>query len=578
MSFASLNIAASSLRSQQKAIDVLSHNMANVNTPGYSRQSPNIVTASPVSIGNLNLGRGVNLNDIQRSVDPLINNAMRENTSQSAYWSTVTSGLTTVESTFGSLDNTGLSAAVNDYFLSWQQLSNNPQDVAQKNNVLNKSATLTTQLNQMYTQLSNAQQSLDQDINQQIDAANLKIDAIASLSNQIKAQEAAQQGNSSAANDLRDQRDEAIRQLAQIIPIQQVNTQDGNVLIQTKGGDMLTHDGSVRHLQRGNTAGTNGFRDIVIQGKNAPVQGLDTGGSLGGLLALRDGNFQGYMDDLNSFAANLAYTTNQIHSSAGGGTRSSVVQSGQGALNPALALNDPSQGITFAGQVQAGSFSMHVYGAAGAPLTPTSDFTITLAAGATMNDVVTAINASGSGVTASVDIAGRLNLDAGANTLAFSNDTSNFLAAYEVNSFFHGATAGNIAVSQQIQNNANTINAGSIAQGSSLIFAGDNTAAVQIMNLQDQALSVDGSPAASLHSRISTLSSQYGLDVGLANQQSAYRQAEADSLTQQRDAVSGVNVDEELIAMMKFQRAYEASAKVISTSNQMMDSLMGMLR
>ncbi len=578
MSFASLNIAASSLRSQQKAIDVLSHNMANVNTPGYSRQSPNIVTASPVSIGNLNLGRGVNLNDIQRSVDPLINNAMRENTSQSAYWNTITSGLTTVESTFGSLDNTGLSAAVNDYFLAWQQLSNNPQDVAQKNNVLNKSETLTTQLNQMYTQLSNAQQSLDQDINQQIDAANLKIDAIASLSNQIKAQEAAQQGNSSAANDLRDQRDEGIRQLAQIIPIQQVNTQDGNVLIQTKGGDMLTHDGSVRHLQRGNTAGTNGFRDIVIQGKNAPVQGLDTGGSLGGLLALRDGNFQGYMDDLNSFAANLAYTTNQIHSSAGGGTRASVVQSGQGALNPALALNDPNQGVTFAGQVQAGSFSMHVYDATGTPLTPTSDFTINLAAGATMNDVVTAINASGSGVTASVDVAGRLNLDAGANTMAFSNDTSNFLAAYEVNSFFHGATAGNITVSQQIQNNASAINTGYIAQGSSLIFAGDNTAAIQIMNLQDQALSVDGSPAASLHSRISTLSSQYGLDVGLANQQSAYRQAEAASLTQQRDAVSGVNVDEELIAMMKFQRAYEASAKVISTSNQMMDSLMGILR
>jgi len=578
MSFASLNIAASSLRAQQKAIDVLSHNMANVNTPGYSRQSPNIVTASPVSIGNLNLGRGVNLTDIQRSVDPLINNAMRENASQFQFWDTVSSGLTTVESTFGSLDNTGLSAAVNDYFLSWQQLSNNPQDVAQKNNVLNKSITLTTQLNQMYTQLSNAQQSLDQDINQQIDAANLKIDAIASLSNQIKSQEASQQGASSAANDLRDQRDEAIRQLAQIIPIQQVDTQDGNVLIQTKGGDMLTHDGSVRHLQRANTAGSNGFRDIVIAGTTAPIQGLDTGGSLGGLLALRDGNFQGYMDSLDSFAANLSYTTNQIHSSAGGGTRASIVQSGQGALNPALALNDPAQGIAFAGQVQAGSFSMHVYDAAGTPLTPTSDFTINLAAGATMNDVATAINASGSGVTASIDISGRLSLDAGANTMAFSNDTSNFLAAYEVNSFFHGATAGNIVVSQAVQNNASAINTGSIAQGTSLVFSGDNTAAVQIMNLQDQALSADGSPAASLHGRISSLSAQYGLDVGLANQQGSYRQAEADSLTQQREAVSGVNVDEELIAMMKFQRAYEASAKVISTSNQMMDSLMGILR
>ncbi|MDX8383233.1 MAG: flagellar basal body rod C-terminal domain-containing protein, partial [Ghiorsea sp.] len=70
----------------------------------------------------------------------------------------------------------------------------------------------------------------------------------------------------------------------------------------------------------------------------------------------------------------------------------------------------------------------------------------------------------------------------------------------------------------------------------------------------------------------------YGLDVEVANQQRDYREAEANSLTQQREAISGVNIDEELVAMMKFQRAYEASAKVITTSNQMMDVLMGMMR
>ncbi len=578
MSFAALNIAASSLRSQQKAIDVLSHNMANVNTPGYSRQSPNIVTASPVSIGNLNFGRGVDLTHIQRSVDPMIRNAMRENASQFQFWSTISAGLTTVESTFGSLDNTGLSAAVNDYFLAWQQLSNNPQDVAQKNNVLIKSQTLTNQLQNMYAQLSGAQQSLDQDINQQIDAVNLNIDAIAALTTQIKAQEAAQQGATSAANDLRDQRDEAIRKLAALIPIQQVNTQDGGVLIQTQGGDMLTHDGIARHIARGTTTGANGFRDIVIQGQNTPLQGLDSGGTLGGLLALRDGHFQSYMDSLDSFAANLAFTTNQVHSSAGGGLRSSTVQSGQGAINPALPLSDPGQGVAFASQVQAGSFSLHVYDATGAPLTPTSDFTINIAAGATMNDVAASINASGAGVLASVDSAGRLNLDAGTNSIGFSHDTSNFLAAYEINSFFHGSSAGNLTLASPIAADARHINTGTIANGTSQILNGDNTAAVQIMRLQDQALSVDGSQAASLHNRIATLASQYGLDVGLAKQQMDYRQAEADSLTQQRQAVSGVNVDEELVAMMKFQRAYEASAKVISTSNQMMDTLMGMLR
>jgi len=588
MSFQALNIAATSLRAQQKAIDVVSHNIANVNTPGYSKQSVNIVTATSERIGNLDFGRGINLNDIQRVVDPMISTAQRENASQFDFWTAITSVLTTIESAFGSLDNTGLAASVDEYFLAWQQLSNNPQDIAQKNNVLNKSEALTTQLNNMYAQLRNGQESMDTDIDQQIAGANLKIDEISALSKQIKLHEASNNGINGTANDLRDQRDEAIRQLASIIPVQLVETRDGSILIQTKGGDMLSHDGIARHLARSASVGASGYKGVVTAGTNNPISGLDSGGTLGGLLTLRDSHFQNYINTLDSFAANLAYSTNQIHTNAGGGTRTSIVQSEQGSLFPAVALNDPTQGIPFASKVQAGSFSIHVYDATGAPLTipavppalptPASDFPITLLAGATMNDVATAINTSGAGITATIDAAGRLNLDAGTNTLAFSNDTSNFLAAYEINAFFHGATSGNMVVSASIKNNASSINTGTIAPVTSTVFSGDNSSAILVMNLQNQAISVDGSTSASLHNRIAGLSSQYGLDVGIANQQTSYREAEANSLVQQREAVSGVNVDEELISMMKFQRAYEASAKVISTSNLMMDTLMGMLR
>ncbi|MDX8387692.1 MAG: flagellar hook-associated protein FlgK [Ghiorsea sp.] len=575
MSFAALNIASTSLRAQQKAIDVVSHNMANVNTAGYSRQTPQMATASPVNIGNLSFGRGINLNNIQRVVDPMISSAQRENASQFEYWTAVTTGLTTIESTFGSLDNTGLAASVDDYFLAWQQLSNNPQDIAQKNNVLNKSESLTTQLNNMHSQLYNAQQSLDKDVDQQIAAVNLKIDEISALSNQIKATEAAQNGTSSSANDIRDQRDEAIRQLAKIIPIQQVTTGDGSILIQTMGGDMLTHDGIGRHLVRSNIADTSGYLGVAVEGTNNNIQGLETGGALGGLMALRDGHFQNYIDTLDSFSANLAYSTNQVHSSAGGGTRSSVVQSGQGAFG---ALNAPTQSSPFASKVQAGTFSIHVYDAAGIPTAPTSDYPITIDPTGTMADVAASINTALGAGSASVDgPTGQLIINAGANTVAFSNDTSNFLAAYEVNSFFHGSTSGGLSVSQAIKTTPATINTGTITPITSIVYTGDNSAAIQIMNLQDQAISTDGSVASSLHNRISGLSAQYGLDVGIANQQTSYRESEASSLTQQREAISGVNVDEELISMMKFQRAYEASAKVISTSNQMMDSLMGIL-
>ncbi len=576
MSFQALNVAASSLRAQQKAIDVVSHNIANVNTPGYSRQAPNIVTTTPESIGGLDFGRGINLKSIGRSVDPLIANSQRENTSQFQFWNHVSTGLTTIENSFGSLDSTGLAASVNDFFLSWQQLSNNPQDTAQKYNVRNKSEALIIQLGNMQTQLGNGQVQLDQSIDQQLADANLKIDEISALTQQITAHEAGKQGQTSIANDLRDQRDQAVRDLAKIIPIQNVSTQDGGLLIQTKGGDLLTQDGVARHLTRSSVSST-GYQGIVIENTNQQVQGLEFGGTLGGTIKLRDEYYQGYMDTLDSFASNLAFSTNQIQSNAGSATRLSQVQSGQGATNPTLALNDAAQNTAFASQVQAGGFNIHVYDAAGSPLIPTSKTTINIAAGSTMNDVATTLNAV-VGLSATVDSAGRLNIDAGSNTVAFADDTSNFLAAYEINSFFHGSTAGNITLSQPILNDVTSIGTGYIDPTTSLLQTGDNRAAVNIMNLQDTALSVDGSTPASLHERISSLSSRYGLDVGVANQQKSYREAESISLTQQREAISGVNVDEELIAMMKFQRAYEASAKIITTSNQMMDSLMGILR
>ncbi|MDX8382681.1 MAG: flagellar hook-associated protein FlgK, partial [Ghiorsea sp.] len=246
MSFTALNVASSSLRAQQKGMDVVSHNMANVNTPGYSRQSASIVTAASETIGTLDFGRGVNMNSIQRTVDPLIKTAQRENASQFNFWNTMSSGLTTVESSFGSLESTGLAASVDNFFLSWQQLSNSPQDMAQKYNVLGKSQELVGQLNRMQEQFSSAQTSLDTDIDQQITAVNIQLDQIGALTKQIRVHEAGQQAVVGTANDLRDQRDEAIRTLAKIIPIQEVKTQDGHMLIQTKGGDLLTQDGVVR--------------------------------------------------------------------------------------------------------------------------------------------------------------------------------------------------------------------------------------------------------------------------------------------------------------------------------------------
>lgn len=579
MIFDALNIAGSSLKSQQKAMDVLANNISNVNTPGYSRQTPSMASEVPQTIGNNSFGRGVVMNGASRLVDPMIDGALLQNGSQQDMWTSINTGLTSVESAFGSLQSTGLSAALDGFFTSWQQLANNPQDQASRINVLNKSQLLSTQMSGMNTQLVNAQQSADTEIDARIQSANTLLNQIGTLNTQIRKQEGVQGGGAlGTANDLRDQRDQAVRDLARLIPVQQIDTGGGGTLIQSLGGDLLVQDGQVRNLARG-TAGANGFQSVVIAGTNTPLSGLDQGGRIGGLVALRDNYLGGYRQQLDSIAGNMTFAVNQLHSNGASATRLSQVTSAIGASNTALPVNDPAQSNTFAAQVVSGSFTVHVFDAAGQPLAPNNKITVNVTAGvSTMDSIATDINAAALGVTASVDTAGRLVMNGGANTLSFGGDTSNFLAAYQINNFFQGSTAGDMAVSNDVVANSALIHAGAIDPATSVLQAADNTVALAIMGLNNSAISFDGTTSASLHDRTSGLATTYGSDMATAQQQQTYRTAEAASLNAQRQAISGVNVDQELIDMIKFQRAYEASAKVITTTNSMLDSLLGLIR
>jgi len=575
MIFDTLNIAASSLRTQQKAIDVVSHNIANANTAGYSKQASNISALTPERIGNLSFGRGVDLTSVSRTIDPIVDKALTNNGSQLNYWTTLNNGLYSVENVFGILQSTGLASALDNFFLSWQQLANNPQDSAQQFNVRAKSESVVSSLNSMSQQLVSTQTSADSQISSQIDQANQLLDTIASLTTLISKQENGQKGMAGSANDLRDQRDVAVRSLANLLPVQQISDQNGGLLLQTTSGDLLAQDGISRHLARGTAVG-GGFSGIVMAQTGATVN-VGQNGSIGGLIELRDNKLGAYVQQIDSLAANLAFSVNQIHASATAGTAATTMTSGQPS-NTALSLDNVGQATIFAGQVQTGSFTIHTYDAAGTPA-PAGGTAINITAGVTtMTDVVNSLNLV-AGVTASLDTSNRLTVTATAGTsFALSDDTSNVLAAYEINSFFTGSSSGTLSLSTAIQTDPASIHTGRVDPLTSLISSADNSAATAIMQLQNQAVAFDGTVSSSLHARTTTVSTQYGNDVAISLQQQQYSTAEADSLNNQRQAISGVNTDEELVAMIKFQRAYEASAKVISTTNTMMDSLLGLIR
>ncbi len=575
-----LNLASGSLKAQQKAMDVVANNMANVNTPGYSKQVANMSPLAPDQQGGLTFGRGVQVGNISRSINPIIDQAMLKNGGQQGYWQNLQTGLTSLEATFGSLQNTGLSAAMDGFFSATQQMANAPLDVAQKINVRSKSTSLVSEISNMSQQLTAAQTQADSKITQDITAVNTLLDKVASLNTQISNIENTSQQGVGSANDLRDQRDQTVRDIAKYMPVQQVTVNQGGVLLQSKGGDLLVQGSTVNHLGRSTALASNGFQDVVIAGTQQAVAGIDQSGSIGGSIALRDQRLAGYVQNLNSVAVNLMFGVNQANASGVGSSLASTVTSSQAVLDTAAAVNSTVQKNPFAAQmVVPGQFDIHVYDSTGAPLTPTSKITVPVTATSTMSSIAASISANTLGVTASVDATGHLNIQAGGtNQMGFANDTSNFLAAYQINNVFQGSSAADIQVSTAVQADAGLIATGKIDATTSVIQAGDNQAALQMLQLQNTAVSFDGSGSASLHERVAVMSTTYGNDVALAQQQNSFYTAEGSSLLQQRQSLSGVNVDEELVSMMKYQRSYEASAKIIQTSNQMLSTLMGLIR
>ncbi|MDQ6993552.1 MAG: flagellar basal body rod C-terminal domain-containing protein, partial [Mariprofundus sp.] len=276
-------------------------------------------------------------------------------------------------------------------------------------------------------------------------------------------------------------------------------------------------------------------------------------------------------------AANLAFSVNQEHASANAGAASTSMTAGQ-SVTTGLLLNDPLQPAPFANQIKTGAFNLHVYNATGvATLT-----NIPVTAGTTtMTSLMTDLNKPNTGITASLDATNHLVIAPKTpNTgVTLSNDTSNVLAAYEVNNFFTGSKASNIGLASAITTSAAAINTGKTDTATSLITTGDNTTAVAIMQLQNLAMNFDGSASAtSLNTRTSNVASQFGTDVANSILQAKYTTAESDTLNAQRQAISGVNMDEELVSMIKFQNAYSAASKIITTTNQMLGTLMGIIR
>lgn len=570
-----IQIAAKSLATQQQGMDTVAHNIANVNTEGYSRQTANLVTAPSDRMGLLNFGNGVQLDSISRSMDSLIAGAQIANNTQASFANTLKEGLASVEATFGNLGVPGLTSTLDAFFNAQQLLANSPDDPIARTGMVARAGDIANLASSMQQQLVSRQQSANLEVGVLINEVNMVLDSIADLNTQIVKNESGGRAGSQA-NDLRDRRDIEVLKLAKLIPLQQVATNDGGLLLQTPGGDLLVQGGHARHLKVGSVAGSP-FDVVQFSDNGMTATGIESGGRIGGLMTIRDTQLADYIGTLDSLARNLIFSVNQLHSGGTGTTAVTSYTSGLAPANAAAAVNaDPD--IPFAAKIEDGFFTIHVLDGDGDPVNDPGGTAVNITAGATsLDDIAAAINGI-TGVTATVTN-GYLTIDGGANRVVFSKDSSNFLAAYEINTFFHGSGAADISVDAAILSDAGRIaTAAADATNNSAVAINGNSIALSILVLRDQALNVDGDTPASLTARATNLAGGFGMDIAAATRESIFREAEATSLSLQRDSISGVNLDEELINMMTFQRSYEAAAKVIQTANNMLDSLMGLIR
>jgi flagellar hook-associated protein 1 FlgK len=314
MSLASLlSIARSALVVHQRAMEVTGHNIANANTPGYSRQSLQIQAASPLVLPSFSLGRGVEANQITRQRDTFYDAAYRRDSGQLGQSTTTNDYLSQVEATLNEPSTDGLSSSMDGLFNSLADLANDPASKVSRNLVVSSGARMAQQLNSLSQQVTRIAQEGADNLKVQVDQVNGLASQIAELNVKIMQT----RGPNGSSSDLMDQRDVLVDKLSQFMDVRVLSRSDGSVGV--VAGDTVLVDGSQSTKLAAVAVGAGWGVSLAGGGSAIDPQS----GSLKALVDLTQTKMPGVQAKLDQLAAALVTEFNQIHragSTPGGGT------------------------------------------------------------------------------------------------------------------------------------------------------------------------------------------------------------------------------------------------------------------
>ena len=319
--------------------------------------------------------------------------------------------------------------------------------------------------------------------------------------------------------------------------------------------------------------------------------GRVSGGKLTTYFNIRDDNCGRYMDELDATAKSLIWEVNRIHSQGAGTSLFDFAQGQQGVSNTTVPLGSAQAVLPESSRLQAGNVNFYFYNNTSGDYVSSGQLDFSAITPGTPNfdpskhsldDVVSAINSSFPGELTATIQDGKLvlNTAAGSNLqFALGTDSTGMMAALGVNTFFTGTTASDIATSRQLHDNENYIAAGQV-NGQQQINKGDNATATAIGKLASTNVTISTAWKTTSNQTIgqyyASLVTTVGADTRFAKTNSEYHKALTSDLSEQVSSASGVNLDEEMANLIKYQHSYTAAAKLITTADQMLQTLLGL--
>lgn len=459
-----MSIAGQALTTQQQAISVTSHNIANVNTPGYSRQKLVTTTNIPSDSAVGPMGNGVSAVAIERIYDRFINDQINNESQELGRWDAQKNAVESLEMIFNETYGSGLNEAMSEYWNAWQALSNNSAGSAERQVLVTRGQILSSTFNKLDSDLTRSQQDLDLAIAATVTDVNRLSAQLADLNQKVVSSETGTQN----ANDFRDQRDLVLKELSELIDLNAFEDANGSVSVLIAGGRPLVS--GTASWQLSTELNASGLQDVVWlddDGNSVNINNDISGGKLKGWLETRDVLIPGFLNRLDTLAQTLVTEVNNLHQT-----------------------------------------------------------------GFDLNGIAGEVFFDGTGTAADIEVNANIVGDPG--LIAASFDPLPFPSV-----------------------------------------PGDNRNAVEIAKLQHQLL-MSGNTA-TFNDYYSSLVRDVGNEVLKSDSYYTHQSEMVAQLDNYRESISGVSLDEEMINLIKFQNAYAAAAKLVTTADELMQTVLQMV-